>query len=261
MVKGFMKLKNFAAFALLAALISMATPAASFAAAATSTGTITVKWNTQATATLLLHTGYTTTFAHSGVAAPIKALLNGGAGACSASDPTNTDLTVDFGNVSPDSGANVTDCLEVGSQIASVVTNSTNWTLTEAATGGYPASTCSGNPCFLLCGYADNGATAGKHGAFPVTTANITGGTVPSSATAANAVTNAATTACAADAGNAGIKLDGTGGTLVNGTSGGTVGYTTGAPAYIGMDIELLIAGNAPTGQQTVTETATLTAN
>jgi len=256
-----MKLKKFAAFASLAALISMVTPAASFAAAATSTGTITVKWNTQATATLLLHTGYTTTFAHSGVAATIKQLQNGGAGTCQASDPTNTDLTVDFGNVSPDSAANVTDCLEVGSQVASVVTNSTNWTLTQAATTGYPAATCSRNPCFRLCGYANNGASAGKHGAFPVTTANITAGSVPSSATAANAVTNAAMTACAADAGNAGITLDGTGGTLVNGTTGGTVGYTTASPAYIGMDIELLIAGNAPTGQQTVTETATLTAN
>ncbi len=253
-----MNFKRIAAFAALATLVCSAVPALS---ATTQTGTITVKWNTQALAQLNIHTGYTTTFAHAG-AATIVHNYNGGSGVCTTPDASNLDLTVDFGAVSPDF-ANYTNCLEEGSAIMSVATNSTSWNLGEAATAGYPVSACSGKPCFTLCAYANNGASAGKHGAFPVTTANMVAGTVPSGTVAGNAVSNTVGGACAADAGNAGALIDASGTTtnLVNGVSGGTSAYTTASPAYVGEDIELAVAANAPAGAQSVTETITLTAN
>jgi len=257
-----MNAKRIAAAAILASLAITVTPALS---ATTATQTITVKWNTTALAQLNVHTQYTTAFAHAGNA-NILVGENGGSGLCNGSAATtqdaSADLTVNYGNVTPDT-TKFTNCLEQGAVILSVATTSTNWTLGGAATAGYPVATCSGPECFTLCAYADNGASAGKHGANPVPAANITAGTVPSSATAADVVSNTTGGACAADSGNAGALVDATGSAsnLVTGAGGGSSAFTTASPAYIGEDLELSLAPNAPTGASTVTETFTLTAN
>ena len=222
-----MNSKRFAAFAALAGLLVTAAPGF---AATTKTGTITVKWNTQLVASLTLHTDYSATGLFNGgtAAGSILANVNGGLGACTATDPTNTDLTVDFGNVTPD-GAQYTDCMYKNAVNAAVTTNSTNWTLAEKATAGYPASG------FLVCLLPN-----GTYGAAGAVTQTVR----------AAAPSIVSTTTCGAGNDN----MDATGATLYTGTAAAN-------NSNYGGDIELVMAPNAPSGAQSVTETYTLVAN
>lgn len=232
--------KKLIAAATLAALVTAASPAF----ATTTTKTITVKWNTQAIASLTLHTDYSATGVFGASAGSILAQTNGGSGnACTATDPTNTDLIDDFGAITPDSAV-FTDCLYKNAVNAIVSTNSVSWTLGVAATAGYVAANGT------LCGYANNGGTG-----FPFAAAAAH---AVSQTTRVAAVTNTSAGACAAGGGPA-ILMDGTG-TTSNIVSE-THAFTAASPANFGMDIEVAVPANAPTGTTTVTETYTLTAS
>jgi hypothetical protein len=212
--------------------------------ATTKTATITVKWNTQAIANLTLHTDYSATGVFNGgtAAGKIDTQLNGGAGACTGTDPTNADLTDDFGTPSPD-GTKFTDCQYENAVNAIVSTNSTNWNLGVQATAGYVAANGT------LCGYAND---AGKAFPFP----NAAAYAATQTQYGGVATTNTTAGACA----SSGLLMDGTG-TTTNIVNGCTHSFTSASPANLGMDIELVLANNAPTGTTTVTETYTLTAN
>ena len=209
--------------------------------ATTKTATITVKWNTQAIANLVVNTDYNNTGAFNGTTAAGAILTNAntGAGSCTGTDPTNTNGTDDYGNVSPDF-AQFTDCEYKNAANAQVSTNSTSWNLGVAATAGYPASG------FGICA-EPNGVTFGGAGAASMP-ATVTG--------RASATSITSTASCPA-----GDVLMNGAGTTTNLISNNTHSFTAASPANIGMDIVLVISNNAPTGTQSTTETYTLTAN
>jgi len=224
----------------IAALLSLALPALP-SAAATVTKPVTVKWNTQAVATLTVVTNYSAAAAQ-GLGAPsILANVNGGAGACSATGSgSETAADVDFGNVTPDSGANYTDCLYKNAVNAQVVTSSTNWNLAaQVTTGSVPADT-------QLCA-APNGVAN-----FPFNGAALP--VVQSARGAAPSIVSVA----ACPAGN--LAINGTSATLATETNA----FSSASPANIGHDLELVLkplaaaSGGSPTQ---VTVTYTLTAN
>ncbi len=223
----------------IAALLSLALPALP-SAAATVTKTVTVKWNTQAVATLNVHTDYSATGAFGAAAGTILSNLNGGAGLCTATDPTNADLTVDFGSVTPDVGVNYTDCMYKNAVNAQVVTSSTNWGLTaQVTTGAVPADT---ELCALPNGFASFPASAA---ALPVAqTARVAAPSIVSVAAcpAGNVIIGAASATLATE----------------------TNAFSSASPANIGHDLELVLkplaAASAGAGTVTVV-TYTLTAN
>lgn len=223
----------------LASIAALALPA--LPANAATTGTIQVKWNTQAVGTLALHTQYdgAPVGQHKATAETIYAATNGGAGTCQASD-TSPDLTVNFGNVTPDS-ANVTDCLEINAVNAIVATNdTTGWNVSEAVTAGLaPAAN------YSMCAYPNGSAS------WPFANAAAMAATASARAAAVTAAT---------------IGTCSGGGQLLNGTSfqmntTNTNAFTAASPANIGEDLELLIGAAAPLGAQTETVTFTLTLN
>jgi len=225
----------------IATLLSLALPALPSLAVTTVTKTVIVKWNTQAVATLTLHTDYSATGAFGASAGAILANVNSGGGSCSATDPTNTDLTVDFGNVSPDSNAAYTDCMYKNAVNAQVVTSSTNWNLAAAVTtGSVPADT-------ELCALP-NGAAS-----FPMTAASL-----PVTQTVRAAAPSIVTVAnCTA---GSGLPIAAASATLANETNA----FSSASPANVGHDLELVLkplaaaSGGSPTQ---VTVTYTLTAN
>ncbi len=229
-----MNTKRIIALASFAALVISTAPA--FAASPT----VTIDWNTQKIASIVLTSQYNGTplGSHNTGAETIYANLNTGAGVCAASDTeagagtsngTTNAATINFGSVTPDS-LQYTDCMEVNALNAVVQTNdSLGYSVTEAATAGYPASG------YLLC-LLPNG-----------TYANNLAATASARAAAPSIVS---TTACPAGD----FPMNGTGGTLLSATAA-----TTGT--NLGGDVELVIAPNAPSGAQSVTVTYTLTTN
>lgn len=195
------------------------------------TGTVTVKWNTQTLSNITLITQYSNTGTHLTTADTILANLNGGTGICQASDTEASTGTVNFGNVTPD-GVQYTDCMEENAVNALVTTNDTNgYNVKVAATAGYVAA--NGGLCLLPNGtYANNLAV-----------------TQTARAAAPSIVSN---TACPAGD----FLIDTTGSTIL-----ATTASTTGT--NLGADYELVLPPNAPSGGAlgfTVTETYTLTA-
>lgn len=220
-----MNTKRIIALASFAALVISTAPA--FAASPT----VTIDWNTQKIASIVLTTQYNGSplGTHSTAAETIDANLNTGAGICQASDTEATSGTINFGSVTPDV-AQYTDCMELNAVNAAIGTNdSLGYSVTEAATAGYPASG------FLLC-LLPNG-----------TWANNLAATASARASAPSIVSTAS-----CPAGD--FAMNGTGATLLS-----TAAATTGT--NLGGDVELVIAPNAPSGVQSVTVTYTLTTN
>ena len=236
-----MNLKKIAVLAGIAALTL--TPMVKANAALT--GTVTVKWNTQAVGSLVLTTQYNgaPVGTHNAGAETIFAQLNTGAGSCTLSDTEATSGIVNFGNVAPDGSTFATDCMEVNAVNSQIVTNdTTGWKVSEQATAGIPAGTN-----FELCSYANNGGT------FPF--ANVA--SLPATASArVAAVTNVSTTACA-NTGNPVFASGASTAFQLNTTN--TNGFSSITPANLGEDYELVIGANAPSGAQSVTVTYTLT--
>ncbi len=223
--------------AVVATIATLLCPALA-SASTTKTGTVTVKWNSQALATLTLHTDYSATGVFGASAGKIDLKANGGSGTCTAADPTNTDGTVDFGTVSVDA-AQYTDCQYESAVNAIVSTSSSNWNLAETLGANPPAG-------YELCAYANNGAKS---------FASFNAAALPVAQTAYGgaAVTNTSTAACASN----GQALNTTGFTAATNTNQ----FTAASPANIGEDLELVMANNAVSNSTTATLTYTLTAN
>jgi hypothetical protein len=225
-------------YATVAALLC---PAFANAAATVKTGSVTVKWNSQALATLTLHTDYNSSGAFNGGTAAGKIDLNAnlGSGTCTAADPTNTDGTVDFGNVSVDA-AKYTDCQYESAINAVISTSSANWNLTEAL-GANPVAG------YELCAYANNATksfASFNAASLPATTSSYAGA----------ATSNTSTASCASN----GQTLNTTGFTAATNTNA----FTPASPANIGEDLELVMANNAASNNNSgITLTYTLTAN
>ncbi|MHB8462839.1 MAG: hypothetical protein ACYDA1_09340, partial [Vulcanimicrobiaceae bacterium] len=209
------------------------------------TGTVTVKWNTQAVGSITLVGQYNgaPVGSHNLGAETIYAALNGGAGnACTLSDtePAGAPV-VNFGNVTPDATV-FTDCMEVNALDSQVVTNdTTGWKVAEQATAGIPAGTN-----FELCSYPNGGTFPfGNVAALPAT----------ASARAA-AVINTSTTACSGG-GNPIFASGASAAFTLNTTN--TNAFTAATPANFGEDYELVLGPSAPSGAQSVTVTYTLT--
>jgi hypothetical protein len=212
-----------------AALAIIATAAAN--ASTTATGTITVKWNTQAIGSMTVVSDYNGT-GQSGMASnttpTVYTAANGGAGACTATGggiPTANN-TVDFSGVTPDV-AQATDCLyKNAANGVAVTSDSAGWSVATSAT--VPASA-------LLCGFAN-----GTPGASPTTSTR--------SAAVAGVTTTASTCTTAGGFNMASSGNIATGASSTTGTN-------------IGDDIELALAANAASGAQSVVVTYTLTMN
>lgn len=128
-----MNTKRIAALASLSALILTAGPAM----AANPTGTVTVKWNTQQVAAITMYTQTTASKIHatttptqdiywaSDPAGSTTSGCNGTIATASAGGDASANLTVSFGNVTPDS-ADYTDCLETNAVDAYITTNDSN---------------------------------------------------------------------------------------------------------------------------------------
>jgi hypothetical protein len=105
---------------------------------AATTGTVTVNWNTQTLASLVLTTQASASQTHA-ASEPIWKNLNAGAGICQTTD-ASANLTVNFGNVTPDS-VQYTDCQENNAVSAYTVDNdSLGYTVSEQVTAGNPAN-------------------------------------------------------------------------------------------------------------------------
>jgi len=232
-----MNTKRIIALASFAALVISTTPA--FAASPT----VTVDWNTQKIESIVLTSQYngTPTGTHNTGAEPIYLNNDGtGAGICQASDTeagsgtsngTLNNATINFGLVTPDSLV-YTDCLEINAINAVVETNdSLGYSVTEAATSGYPASG------FALCLLPNGGAS-------------YTNGEAATASARAAAPLITSTAACPAGD----FLMNATGATLIS-SSAATTGTN------LGGDVELVMAPNAPTGAQSVVVTYTLTLN
>ena len=235
--------KKFAALAFAASLAATTLP--SFAA----TGTVTVKWNTQAIANITLYTQASAAQTHStsaqamyqgfsavGTAAGCNGSTSGTAGATTG-DTEATTGTVNFGNVTPDSAASVF-CLETNAVNAYVTTNDTNgYVVTEQMTGGTPTGYGAAggeNVCLYANGtYANNlaWATSGRSAA----------------------VTTATATTCPASSGTGYVASATAPVTLLTVAGASTTG--TSLPA----DMELFVPANAATNAVSATLTYTLT--
>jgi hypothetical protein len=226
------KLLSFAAFAAIVGATALP------AGAVTSSGTVNVKWNVSVTANISLHTNYDAS-GNPLTAAPSILLSTGPGGTGEACTPpaSETDLTVDFGTITPDSGlAKNTDCLFKNAVNAKVTTNSVSWSVGEYI------STPAANPAgSTLCAYSNGFAS------YPAT---VTGAAAVAQSARATYTDN---TTCAA-------------GALTLGTSASTNNLATSTTAYpgganIGQDLGLLLTPAAATGTEQPVVTFSLVAN
>lgn len=232
-----MNIKKFAALASFAAVLAT-TVAPAYAA--NPTGTVTIKWNTQSIATMALTTNYSATGAQ-GLGAPaIFQNTNGGAasaGCTAAGAGSEVALTVNFGNVTPDS-AKYVDCLYDNGINAAVATNDTLGYAVNVQETTAPTSPGSYMLCLLPNGtYSNTGAVAQS--------------TRTSNASVTSIVTTTASgTSC------------GAGNTTIWGTTQALYSSAAAtAGANFGADVELVIAPNAPTGANSGVVTYTMALN
>jgi hypothetical protein len=229
MVKRTMNGKRLLILAAFAAFASFAMPAA-FATSIANQTNITIKWNTQAVGSMALHTNYNASGAFGGATAAVVQNLNGGTtgGGCTLAPAAQSDLTVDFSNVTAD-GTKFTDCqYKNGFNVDIITSDPGGYTFGYQATAAIPA------------GY---GICAQHNGTWAA------GGAVVQSV-AATAVSIQAAPACAS-----GDRMDSTG------TPSAFAPTTATAPTNLGADIELVIPNNASVGAASVTELFTLTLN
>jgi len=183
------------------------------AMAANPTGTVTVKWNTQQVAAITMYTQTTASKTHAATA-PSQDIYWGGNGSltsgcngttdtASAGGDSSANLTVNFGNVTPDAN-DYTNCLETNAIDAYVTTNdASGYTVGVAATAGVPATYDTATNGSLVCvlpdgTYANNLAwtTSAR-----VAAVSMTSTTACSSGTAITATSATLLTATAATSG------------------------------------------------------------
>jgi len=229
MVKRTMNGKRLLILAAFAAFASFAMPAA-FANTLSNTVNITVKWNTQALGTLVIHTNYLASSGLNNAAAQYVGATTGH-GSCTATGGTNVDGTVDFGQISADPTVQ-TNCQFANAVNAIITTSDPNgYTLAEASSAALPTGY---NLCLIKNGsWTNNTALPSNSSILPAGTA------------AAETATCSVGTAFAVGTTALGI---------VNNTGAGN----STAGTEIGMDVNLVIAAAAPVGAGTATVVYTL---
>ena len=249
-VKG-PNVKKLLSLAALAAMVATAALPAG-AAGVTKQSNVTVQWNISVAAALNVFTNY-----NSGVATPtsgtvpVGELLQAlGTGEACAAPASVVAGTVDFGQITPDSGlAANTVCAVKQAVDAQVVTNSVNWKLAEALTTSAPTGV-------TLCGLSNSGN-------FPVAVSGAAA-TSPASARTAASLTdgNASGTGTCAGAGELAIPTD-AGNPFAAGNQANMATSTTAYPGgtNIGEDLELITSPAAATGAATRTLVLELIAN
>jgi len=202
------------------AMLASALPAA----AVPVNGSVIVKWNTNAIASLALATDYDATGAQQ-KSAPLMGTVadNGGSGTFGA-PAAEVAATVNFGNITPDV-AQATGCLYNNAVNALVKTNSTSWTLTEALAANVPAG-------YVLCALANNA-----------------GGTFAGFNSGANSAAQSGRAAAVAGTTCPAGSLTET--TALSTAVTSTTAYPSGA--NIGQDMELITPANAASGATTLT--------
>jgi len=245
-----MKLKNIAALALMSAMILSAAPAMA------ATAPITVKWNTQKSAAIVMHTQTTASLTHTAPAATdiyqafsaaspsagCNNVFTGVAGAASfdgnGGNGANADLNVNFGNVTPD-GVNFVNCLEANAVEAYVTTNDGAGVQVQGAITLTPVGYDTAVAGSLICLFGDGYAM----GATPAA------GTAWTTSARVAAVAGASTTACPAT----GLAMTAANATILNSTALGT--------QDLNQDMELILGPNSTTGSVSATLTYTVTPN
>jgi hypothetical protein len=237
-----MNTKRLAALVALSALLSTAAPA--LAANPSATGSVTVEWNYAITVTLNMYTQTTASQTHA--AAPptdIWENANAGLGQCNGGTGGSADAsankTVNFGSVVADS-TKYTDCLEMNAVDAYVVTNdSAGGALSESETGGPSDYGVGGNGGSLVC-------------IIPTSVWSTTGNTAWTTSThTSNATVPSIVSTVAASACPGGDYPIASTSTTILSSSGPTTG------SDYNSDLELVMAPQMQSGQQTLTVTYT----
>lgn len=213
----------------IAALAFVASLAATTIPTLAATGTVTVKWNTQALANITLTTQASASTTHAASEniywagnGSTASGCNGTTNTASAGTDTSANGTINFGNITPDS-AQYTDCMEVNALNAYVVTNDTNgYNVTASVTTQTNVVGYGANPGEYLC-LLPNGTWANN---LAYTASARTGAALITS-----------TTGC--PAGNFAIPASPSSSTLLA-TTASTAG--TNLPS----DMELVLSPNAP---------------
>ena len=245
-----MNVKRIAALATLGAMISTVAPALAV------TAPVTVKWNTQKSAAITIHTQTTASLTHTapvatdeymngspamGAAAGCNGVFTGVAGAAGKDGDTNganADGTVNFGNVTPD-GVDFTNCMEINAAEAFVTTNDGAGVNVQVSIAGTPVGYNTGANGSLLCIFGDGYAT----GATPA------GATAYAASARAAAIAGGSTTACPAG----GLAVTAALAPLVNSSALGT--------QDLNQDFQLNLGPNSTVGSVTATLTYTVTPN
>lgn len=239
-----MNVKRIAALATLGALILTVGPAM----AANPTATITVKWNTQSLATIVVTTQASAAQTHAAsenvywASNPAGSLTSGCEGAVATatnSDAEGASGVVNFGNINIDA-ADVTECLEVNAASVYVVTNDSNgYNVGVQASAGTPANynTTGGTAlCTFVNGTdANNAPYAASARVAAVTEASPTTATPCSAGISVPTAANLTNLLAATGAGNS----------------------TTGTD--LNTDLELIEAANAASSASQVSATLTYT--
>lgn len=218
--------------------------ASTLPAAAATTGTVTVKWNVTAIASLTLQGNYTntgTSGALNPTAASLIPILNGGSGSCGAGGTAGagagtTALTLDFGAITPDA-SKATICMLLNGAEAAVNTNDT-----AGVTVAVSQTTAPTQAGAAVC-YVPISNNAPVAGGSSVSTANLSAAKAvdTTDATAASWTDTAGTCAGLTYSGTAitGAAAFGASTTLLKSTDNTT------NPAYFGADYGVLIPANA----------------
>lgn len=224
----------------LAALASLSAIIASVAPAMAATGTVTVKWNTQKSAAITLYTQTTASTIH-GAGSTIYAGGSGAAWGCNgttntanAGTDTSANLTVNFGNVTPD-GVGYANCLEVNALEAFITTNDSAGVQVQAAITGTPVGYDTAANGSLICIIPDG-------------TWNTASATTWAASARVAAIGMVSTTAC-----SSGTAITSTNATLLN--------STVAANQDLNSDMQLNLGPNSTVGAVTATLTYTVTAN
>jgi hypothetical protein len=231
--------KRLLLLAVFGAIATFAAPRA-FAGTTAQNANITVEWNAQPITSMYLETNYNNALAYNAVtqsaSAPSVLASVSGTGACTATGGgvEANNVTANFGNVTPDSASN-TDCLYKNALNIGYSTTDSSYTVDLQLISGsstFPAGTTYGTTV-NLCYY--------KNGTWPTAQSQISsrssgvGQLAPGTCTGGSSITTSAAA-------------------IYTGTA-----LSTGS--NLGMDIDLQMAANAPSGPSSAVVQASLIDN
>ncbi len=242
------KLLTLAAAASIASIVATTLPAAA-------ANTVTIKWNIQATASLILEGNYTNTGAGGATAIAPLTIANAGIGTCAGGGAApvgngTTALTLDYGNITPDL-AQTTGCVGLNAAEAQVSTNDTAGVALQESLTTAPANGES------LCGIAIQANKPAAWSATGISSVGLTAATATDTTDTAAASWLGAT--CAALT-YGGLSVNATA-VPAAATDIVNTNNDTQNPAYIGEDYVLLVPKLTAKGADQAVVTYTLVTN